>query len=708
MKTGYLPYPSALALIVAGMAPLQAQAEENSTADAAQLESVTVYGEGYRTTGTKSELEPIESPMSYEVYDEELLDQRQVSSVNQALRYVPGITPENRATVTVFDQYTMRGFQSFRNYYDGLPLQDNTLWNVVPQVDAFATQGIEVLKGPVSVLYGSAPPGGMINQTAKQPQSSPETLIRARAGSHSLKELAVDNTGAATDNVDYRVIALARQKDGQMQTTKEERTLLAPSATIALGNDTSLNVNLYYQDDPHMVPSTPLPSVGTMRTARYGELGSDAYAGDQNWGNMEREVTMIGYKLNHKFSPSLTFLQNFRHSDAEALQQNTYNYGLAAGDRTLIRSAYFTDEKSDGFAVDNQLAWKLKSGAAQHNVLVGVDYQTLELDIKYGDTLSINTPTIDLSNPNHNQINPAALPLDSYTETHLIDQSQLGIYLQDEIHWQAFTLIAGLRKDSYDSTDKADKSYLGSPWSEETRIDQDETSGRLAAMYTFNSGWAPYVSYAESYEPTSGSDTLTGDAFKPTTASQIETGVKFKSGDGDTEITAAIFEIAQENVVINTPDFMQYTQAGEVTSTGLELAIGTWFGDDLHIHATFNQQNVEVTQNDLDPTLVGKTPVWVADRQASLWGSYFINAAFDVSAGLRHVGKRQMDAANTYNIPGYTLADMAASYAINDQYRLGMTISNLADERYVGACYDANNCWMGAERSAEVSLYVNF
>ena len=221
------------------------------------IESIAVYGKSYRSTGTKSSLTPIESPMSFEVYDSKLLELRQVDTVNEALRYVSGITPENRATVTIFDQYTIRGFESYRNFYDGLPLQYNLVYNLAPQVDAYATQSVEILKGPASVLYGSAPPGGMVNQTAKTPQALSEHNFRARIGTNNLAELAVDSTGAITDGVNYRFIALARSRDGQQQTTEEERLTIAPSITFEISEQTSLNLNLYYQDDPKMVPSTP-------------------------------------------------------------------------------------------------------------------------------------------------------------------------------------------------------------------------------------------------------------------------------------------------------------------------------------------------------------------------------------------------------------------------------------------------------------------
>lgn len=672
------------------------------------LEELVVYGTGYRTTGTKSDLLPLEAPMSYEIYDGELLARRQVDTVNEALRYVPGITPENRGTVTIFDQYTIRGFDSYYNYYDGLPLQYNTLWNLVPQVDAFATETIEVLKGPTSVLYGAAPPGGMVNQTAKQPLGEQQTLLRLRGGSSDLREIGLDTTGPASDSVNYRVIALWRESDGQQVTTEEERRTLAPSLTWDISSRTRLNLNLYYQDDPALVPSTPLPALGTLYRADYGRLDADAFAGDRAWSGMEREVTMLGYKLNHEFNEQWSFLQNFRFTDAEAFQKNTYNFGLQADGRTLTRSAYFTDEAQEGFVVDNQLAWSTELAGASHRLLLGVEYRELDSDIRYGDTLGFDTPAIDLAAPNHSLFDAASLPLDSYTEAHRIEQEQLGVYLQDEIRWQALTVVAGLRWDDYQSSDVAENNYLGSAYGSTTDIDQDQVSGRVAAMLNLDGGWAPYANYSESFEPTSGQDSLTGQPFEPTTAEQLEAGVKYRAPARDLTLTAAWFDLRKQNVVVNTPDFMQYTQNGEVKSEGVELALSTRLGEQWTLDATATWLDVEVTDNPLNPALEGKTPVWVADQQASLWLGWEPLPSIAVNAGVRYVGESQLDAANSDTLPSYTLYDLVVSWAIDDTWELGLSATNLTDETYVGACYDASNCWMGVERRVEAVLNARF
>ena len=695
-----------LALAVAAACSGTAAAQEQPSTESPQ--QVVVTGTGYRTTGTKSALKPMDAPMSYEVYDAELLAARQADSVNEALRYVPGVTPESRSTVTIFDQYTIRGFESYRNYYDGLPLQYNGLWNLVPQVDAWATDSIEILKGPTSVLYGSAPPGGMVNQTAKQPRSKQETEIRARIGTNQLHEVAIDSTGPLSPDIDYRIIALARERDGQQATTREERRLVAPSLTWRIGADTRLNLNLYHQRDPAMVPSTPLPALGTLYAAPYGKLDADAFAGDANWSGMEREVTMGGWKFEHSLNDSVKFLQNFRYTKADGFQRNSYNNGLDADGRTLMRSAYFTDERQDGYVVDNQLAFKARTGGLQHTILAGLEYQEMDSKVDYGDTLGSDTPSLDLGNPGYRLFDAASLPFDFYTERHRIDQSQLGLYLQDEITWGPLTVIAGLRRDRYRSTDANDSSYAGSPSSSTTRIDQRRTSGRLAAIYKLDNGLAPYLNWSTSFEPVSGVDSLTGNAFKPTTAKQVEAGLKYVSPDKASQLTAAWFDIRKQNMVVNTPAFNRYTQTGEVQSKGVEVSWRQGVLENLDFTLALTHLDMEVTENELNPALVGTTPVWVAEKQAALWVNWYATPRLDLSAGVRYIGKSQMDEANTATVPSYTLVDAAAMYRIDDTWRLGLTVSNLGDKRYVGACHGSNNCWMGAERSVELSLHAAF
>lgn len=701
-------YPSLTALAIAVATSPVAQEQEDESLEHIEVNPM----QSYRSTATKSSLRPIDSPVSISVIDQELLQLRQAQTVSEALRYSSGVTTESRPTITIFDQFTIRGFDTYQTFYDGLPLLSNNSWNLYPQVDSFATESLEILKGPASSLYGLVPPGGMVNQVAKYPKDEDETLVRAAVGSDSLFELGLDTTGQLTDNARYRVVALGRKQDGFQDTTENERYTIAPSVTIDITKATELTLSAYYQDDPEMVPSTPLPGIGTLYEAPYGKLDTSVYAGDENWNSYSREVLMLGYKLNHEINSNWSVLQKFRYTDADALQQNSYHSGEPTDGIYLTRSAYLTDEEIDGVTVDTQLAGFVQSGDVAHNLLFGIDYQNSDSTVAYRDTLTNDTPVLDLSNIDNDLFDVDSLPLDFYQEDHIIDIEQIGFYLQDEIRIDNFTFLLNGRFDQFESTDVAANEYAGYEYGSTTEIDQNEFSGRVAAMYTFDSGWRMYANYSESFEPVSGSDSVTEEAFKPTTADQIEIGTKYISGDGATTFTGAYFVLTKQNVVVNTTDYFQYTQNGEVESKGIELELNTRVTNALSLQANATFLDMEVTEDSLDPDVVGKTPVWVAQESASVWANYFFDDALDglmLGAGVRYVGETQADKYNTDTVPSYTLVDAVLSYDM-PQYDLKLTgsLSNLTDKEYVGSCYDTNNCWYGAQRRFEIGIEKRF
>ncbi|AHE49764.1 ferrichrome-iron receptor [Aeromonas hydrophila 4AK4] len=686
-----------------------------SSQDAALAdETLTVLGQTYRNTATKTRLDPIETPQAISVVESETLEQRGVSSVSEALRYVPGVNTELRGgAVNRLDLFNIRGFDNYQNFYDGLLLQYNE-WNLQPQIDPVAIEQLEVFKGPTSVLYGSMPPGGMVNLIAKRSQREAKHSVSLATGTGTLKEMSLDSTGAINDQLAYRVVGLAREKDGQAVTSKEERYVFAPSLDWQLSERTLLNLNLYYQKDPEAGIYTTVPASGSVKSNPLGQLGSDSFLGDENWNEYNRDVTLLGYKLSHDFNANWQVLQNARYMDASAYQRNTYNAALAADNRTLARNAYLTDEASKGFVIDNQLAGKVMTGPAQHNLLLGVDYQYLDARILYQDTLDYSAPAIDIFNPDHDQIRPDALAF-SYEDRKTIRQSQTGVYLQDQVRLDRLVAIGGARYDSYRMDTDSRGLYLGAASQSLAQIDQDNLSFRLGALYELDYGLSPYVSYAESFEPVPGAD-KSGKAFDPATGHQWEGGLKFLSEDMSKTATISAFHITKENALVTDPDnvYGPKLQTGEIVSKGIELEGRVDLTSRLDLALSYTRQDMEITKDTTD--LQGKTPVWVPRQMASLWSNYLPGGSLEgmrVGAGLRYVGEAQIDAANTDTVPDYLLMDMSASYdlaALSASLKgvgVSLSASNLLNKTYF-SCYDQNNCWFGAERNVEARLKYVF
>ena len=686
---------------------------------AVSLPTVEVTDDTYRQTATKSVLPTELTPQSISVTDQETLQMRAADSVNEALRYVSGVNTELRGgAVTRMDQFVIRGFANYQNAYDGLPLLFNG-WNLQPQIDAIAIEQVEVFKGPTSSLYGNMPPGGFVNLIGKKPSPVPFNRLSAATGSNDHRELSVESRGAlGSSELAYSAVALARKRDGQAVTSENERYLFAPSVDWRLGDDTLLNFNLYYQNDPSAGIYNTVPAAGSVFGTPFGRLDTDAYAGDANWNTYEREVLMPGYRLNHDFGNGWTFLHQLRYLDADAYQENTYNLGRLSDytgqlndQRLLLRRAYLTDETTSGLVLDNQLSGQVHTGAVEHNLLFGVDYQQLDSDIAYEDAATV---PIDVFAPNHHLIDPATLDFaaSGLSSDFTIDSEQRGFNLQDQLRWNRWVFIASGRHDQYDYEETGRK--YGAPAT--SKIDQQEFSVRTGLLYAFDSGWAPYVNYAQSFEPMGGSD-RSGNTFEPATAEQWEVGLKYASADRRNQFSLAAFEITKENDLTRDPNGGPYDliQAGETRSRGVELETRYLFTDALMALLSATWLDMEITKDTRG--LEGKTPVWVPDVTASLWLQYDLfdgpAAGTTLGAGVRYVGEMQIDALNTGEVPDYTVFDLAASYdlgRVNPSLRgttLQLTANNLTDHRYV-TCYDRNNCWFGAERMVEVGVQYDF
>ena len=705
--THFRPSLIALTIAIASSYSIVSVAQEREV-NGDLLEVLNVKGQSYRNTATKTLLEPYETPQGISITTKESLTQRGTQSVSEAIRYTSGTNTELRGgAISRNDFINIRGFNNQQNYYDGLQLLYND-WNLQPQIDTAAIEQVEVFKGPTSTLYGAMPPGGMVNLISKSPQVSRQNHLEITLGSDNKQEVQIDSTGPISDKINYRVIGLIRKKDGQALTSKEERIMIAPSLDLELSERTQLNLNLYYQQDPAAGVYSSLPSKGTVFDNVNGSLSPNTYAGDRNWETYDRDVLLFGYKLDHSINGTWSFLQNVRGMDATAYQENTYSTGLGEDERTITRQAYLTDESSKGITIDNQFSALFDVGAAEHNLLVGLDFLKLTSDIKYEDATA---PSLDLFSPNHNQIIRSALSYNPYYSSDFtIQKEQVGLYLQDQIRLDQWVFIAGGRYDSFESTEKGKK--YGSQT--DTQVDQSQFTGRIGALYELNNGISPFISYAQSFEPVPGRG-VNGKTYDTSTAGQWEAGIKYDSGNTIASLTT--YQINKENVLTRDPNGSPYDliQVGEVRPRGIELELQQHITSEVNLLATYTKQDVEVIKD--NSGIQGNTPIWTPEQQLSSWLNYAPQSGYlagaTLGAGVRYIGKMELNSRNTDKVPSATLVDLSMGYDLAklspdlQGANIQLSISNAFNEEYY-SCYDENNCWFGDERSFEVSARYDF
>lgn len=162
-------------------------AQPTESADGDEDIEIVVTGEqeetGYSvpnaTTATKTDTPIRDIPQSIQVIPRQVLEDQGVTRLQDALQNVSGITKWGNFGGTEAGGFVIRGFLQEETFRDGL--RDSNFYNFPETANI---EQIEVLRGPASVLFGQAQPGGIVNLTTKKPLREPYYNLSFEAGSY--------------------------------------------------------------------------------------------------------------------------------------------------------------------------------------------------------------------------------------------------------------------------------------------------------------------------------------------------------------------------------------------------------------------------------------------------------------------------------------------------------------------------------------------
>lgn len=687
---------SALALI--GCIPqawAQAQTAENA-------DSIVVTGERYfdevPTSATKTRTPAVETPQSIVTVTREQMDDQNVQTVGSALRYSAGVLSDVDAT-SRFDTVFIRGFGGFSTsaafvgFLDGLKLPRGQAFAQF-SIDPYLLDRVEIVKGPAAVLYGQVNPGGLVNQTSRAATVDSAGEVRAEIGSDNRYQASVNSRGALDSEGTWRysLAALGRTSGTRFDDVDEKRLAIAPALTWAPDQQTSLTLRGFYINDPDGGYFNSALARSLAPAAYQDALNSKLNFGDPSVDDYGRTQYGAGYEFDRQFG-----IVNF-HSALRYARNETDFTGVqaAAGltaDGLLPRLAVNSVETARGISTDNRVSADLATGALVHRVLAGVDYQHHIADWAYGYAPATS---LNVLNPVYGQTINSFITLTDNRQT----QKQTGLYAQDQIELDAWRLTLGVRHDWSRLSTRTNATGAIARQSDE------ETTYRAGLLYLFDSGLAPYVSYATSFEPTVGVDE-NGDAFRPTTSRQFEAGVKYQPDGMPLLVTASLFDLRQDNTLTPSDTLGFSVQEGRIGSRGLELEMRGDVTDDLEVIASVTALDAEVKRS-TTTSIIGKRPQAIPEWFASAWASYRIPAGpltgLNLGGGVRYVAASYGDDLNTVRTPSYTIADLAVRYELENlvpslgNTQLTLNVSNLFDKEYYTSCSYNIYCQFGNRR----------
>ncbi|WP_130834055.1 ferrichrome porin FhuA [[Erwinia] mediterraneensis] len=659
-------------------------------------------------TGTKTDTPIEKTPQSVSVVTREEMETHNVTSVKEAFGYSAGVFAGNRGSSQVIDALAIRGFSetNTNQYLDGLKLQADNYSEFA--IDPYFLERAELLRGPASVLYGKSNPGGVVSLVSKRPVQETLREVRFEMGSDNLFSTGFDFGGALDDNgvYSYRLTGLARDQDAQQKMNKAKRYTLAPSFRWQPDENTRFDLLTYFQNEPETGYYGWLPRQGTVvpiigADGQQYKLPTNFDEGEDS-NKISRNTKMVGYNFEHSFNDTWTVRQNLRYADLRTDYRSIYGDGISPVNSTLINRGYaHSEEKLQQFSVDNQVQAQFATGAVDHTLLMGVDYQRTRNDI---DAIFGAAAPLNAINPQYGNDTPTLL----YSPyRYLNKQEQTGLYAQDQIEWDRWVLTLGGRYDYL--TMSAFDREAGSG---NKTHDQDFT-WRGGLNYVFDNGIAPYFSYSESFIPNTGT-TIGGETFQPSRAKQYEAGVKYVPKDRPLVITGSVYQLTKTNNLTGDPTAPLFNvQGGEIRSRGFEFEAKTALNANINLTAAYSYTDAEYTT---DNFLRGRTPVQVPKHMASLWGDYTFHetalSGLTLGAGVRYMGEskglyRHIDSNGSnqdqnFDVAGYTLVDAAVKYDLArfglPGSTVGVNINNLFDREYVASCYREHACYWGAER----------
>ncbi|MGN1289956.1 MAG: TonB-dependent siderophore receptor, partial [Bradyrhizobium sp.] len=438
------------------------------------------------------------------------------------------------------------------------------------------------------------------------------------------------------------------------------------------------------------------PYVGTVTNAPFGRIPTSLFAGDPGVDQFRRDQEMVGYQFQKSVTDNVDFRQNARMAHVDVYYAGLYGLGYATTPAAadITRGNFYTRGIATQLNLDNQLEYRFATGALQHTALVGVDLKYYGIDDRQGFGMGTN---LNVLNPVYGNNLPFSGAL--YQNAYLT-QGMAGLYLQDQVKVDRLTVVLSGRQDWVDLTNN---NRIGADQSR----DDSKFSGRVGAIYNFDSGVAPYVSYMTGYNPVIGTNAA-GQLLLPETSEQTEVGVKYEPAGLNARFGVAYFDLKRKNALTTDPNNTLFqTQNGEVTSRGVELEAVANITRDFKLVASYTNYELFVSK-DLNPALIGTVPTNTPRELASVWTDYTFRegplTGFGFGGGVRYVGSSFADTANTARVPGVVLGDLALHHEWDNNWRAALNVVNVTDKIYVASCATISSCYYGDRRRITASL----
>ncbi len=691
----------ALASVALGV---QTSMAEEARATNELLETIVV-------TATRTEQDVLAVPASVTVQDMEQLRRNGFQAGTDEYRGVTGVffrRGEGDADAFPFVSFRgSTGTEGSISLVDGIPfigLFEELQLNQIPYE---AVERIEIVKGPVSALYGRGALYGATNYITRNPDEN-AVVARLSAGSDEFYRADASLERTFGERGGLLFAGSYENYEGWREQADRRIFNLFGKVGLELSERTTLNAYLNYNDrDVDLPNGRPLGANGEILPFAGGDEGFIGFGAPN--GEIENILTAVF--LEHRPSERLvlTVRGSYRHIETENLLNffDPFGQNLDAGivgyngfDGPTEQEVYFGEGtiewQNDRHRVVAGVSAELSDSEAQNfwtgqngfTFECGFTFYLVEVDYQSGAVL--------------NQDHPCFVNDDLISDNE-IENRFWGAFVQNEIALtERWRLTLGLRYDSFER-DAEFFAIDGITDGGKQDADADELSPKASLSY-FTDWGQVYVAYGRGFNSNFGASFEWDPAqyarpeARPTVIESIELGFKGRFFDERLSTEVIVFYSEQEDrrQIVNNPaaenDFTQpfsLVTFGDVyESHGVELSAIARVTDSTTLRINYTYLDPEWDEFTIDTfsgpqDFSGNAPVGVPEHLLYLQADQQVNERLTLRAIVEHYGDYHYTVNNAFEDGGYTVVSFAAQLTPSflDGAVVDVTMNNAFDEQ---------------------------
>lgn len=341
------------------------------------------------------------------------------------------------------------------------------------------------------------------------------------------------------------------------------------------------------------------------------------FCGEPDYNDHDVDRKSITALLSHDFGTGLSLQANLRYSDLDDDFGYVYLYDYAGRTGTTLARYYYGQDTSGNELIGNAiLKYDTSFGRFDSSTLAGVEFRDASTDeTSFYPTVN-GVPPIDIANPVHTG---APAILDIYSQARRDYRAKSAFVTQNLAFDDRVVATVGLRHDGLDLSSQG-RSYNYSTGAYDAFDDSDdfsETSWRGALTYKVTPDVSAYVSYVESVAPPQV-------GVEPERGEQYEIGVKYQPAGTNALLSAAIYDLTQQNITVaevqDDGNIIRRT-VGKTRVRGLDIEGKAELAGNLSLLASYSYMDPEVVN---DPRSQGHQFGSVPNHLASAWVNHTV------------------------------------------------------------------------------------